>query len=97
VWWLASAQDLHPVEDRVSTLYVEKSHVDRDRQCRRPRQPRTHRPGARGTRSHHIMSSPDRAGVHTGGSSLADFADSLLAAWWGRTYRPKPLLGVRTA
>ncbi len=30
MWWLASPQDLHRVEDRVSTVYVERSHVDRD-------------------------------------------------------------------
>jgi CRISPR-associated protein Cas1 len=30
MWWLAKPQDLHRVEDRVSTLYVEKSHIDRD-------------------------------------------------------------------
>lgn len=30
MWWLSGAQDLHRVEDRVSTVYVERSHVDRD-------------------------------------------------------------------
>lgn len=30
MWWLAGPQDLHRVEDRVSTVYVERSHVDRD-------------------------------------------------------------------
>ncbi|ABD09417.1 CRISPR-associated protein, Cas1 family [Frankia casuarinae] len=30
MWWLSNPQDLHRVEDRVSTLYVEKCHVDRD-------------------------------------------------------------------
>lgn len=30
MWWLANPQDLHRVEDRLSTLYVERSHVDRD-------------------------------------------------------------------
>ncbi|EIV92929.1 type I-E CRISPR-associated endonuclease Cas1e [Frankia sp. QA3] len=29
MWWLSDPQDLHRVEDRISTLYVEKSHVDR--------------------------------------------------------------------
>ncbi len=29
MWWLANPQDLHRVEDRVSTVYVERSHVDR--------------------------------------------------------------------
>lgn len=29
MWWLAGPQDLHRVEDRVSTVYVERSHVDR--------------------------------------------------------------------
>jgi CRISP-associated protein Cas1 len=29
VWWLANPQDLHRVEDRVSTVYIERSHVDR--------------------------------------------------------------------
>ena len=30
MWWLADPHDLHRVSDRVSTVYVEKSHVDRD-------------------------------------------------------------------
>lgn len=30
MWWLAGPQDIHRIEDRVSTLYVEKCHVDRD-------------------------------------------------------------------
>jgi CRISPR-associated protein Cas1 len=30
MWWLAGPQDLHRIEDRVSTLYVEKCHIDRD-------------------------------------------------------------------
>lgn len=30
MWWLASPQDLHRVEDRLSTVYVERCHVDRD-------------------------------------------------------------------
>jgi CRISPR-associated protein Cas1 len=30
VWWVSGPQDLHRVEDRVSTLYVEKCHIDRD-------------------------------------------------------------------
>ena len=30
MWWLANPQDLHRVEDRLSTLYVERSHIDRD-------------------------------------------------------------------
>jgi CRISPR-associated protein Cas1 len=29
MWWLSDVQDLHRVEDRLSTLYVEHSHVDR--------------------------------------------------------------------
>lgn len=29
MWWLAEPQDLHRVEDRVSSVYVERSHVDR--------------------------------------------------------------------
>jgi len=29
VWWLADPQDLHRVSDRVSTVYVERCHVDR--------------------------------------------------------------------
>jgi CRISPR-associated protein Cas1 len=29
MWWLANPQDLHRVEDRVSTVYIERSHVDR--------------------------------------------------------------------
>lgn len=30
MWWLAGPQDLHRIEDRLSTVYVERSHVDRD-------------------------------------------------------------------
>lgn len=30
MWWLAGPQDLHRIEDRVSTLYIERSHIDRD-------------------------------------------------------------------
>src|SRR6187399_165478 len=30
MWWLANPQDLHRIEDRLSTLYVERSHIDRD-------------------------------------------------------------------
>lgn len=30
MWWLADPQDLHRVEDRLSTLYVERCHIDRD-------------------------------------------------------------------
>ncbi len=30
MWWLVEPQDLHRVEDRISTVYVERSHVDRD-------------------------------------------------------------------
>lgn len=30
MWWVSRPQDLHRVEDRVSTLYVEKCHIDRD-------------------------------------------------------------------
>ncbi|TDC19417.1 type I-E CRISPR-associated endonuclease Cas1 [Streptomyces sp. 8K308] len=29
-WWRAGAQDLHRMEDRISSLYVERCHVDRD-------------------------------------------------------------------
>lgn len=29
MWWKADAADLHRVEDRISTLYVERCHVDR--------------------------------------------------------------------
>lgn len=29
MWWLADPQDLHRVSDRVSTVYVERCHVDR--------------------------------------------------------------------
>ncbi|HOU24335.1 MAG TPA: type I-E CRISPR-associated endonuclease Cas1e, partial [Anaerolineae bacterium] len=29
MWWLADVQDVHRIEDRLSTLYVEHSHVDR--------------------------------------------------------------------
>ena len=30
MWWLADPQDLHRVSDRLSTIYVERCHVDRD-------------------------------------------------------------------
>lgn len=30
MWWLAGPQDLYRVEDRLSTVYVERCHVDRD-------------------------------------------------------------------
>lgn len=30
MWWLARPQDLHRIEDRLSTIYVERCHVDRD-------------------------------------------------------------------
>ncbi len=30
MWWLSGPQDLHRIEDRVSTVYVERCHVDRD-------------------------------------------------------------------
>ncbi|HEY0636167.1 MAG TPA: type I-E CRISPR-associated endonuclease Cas1e [Pseudonocardiaceae bacterium] len=30
MWWLADPLDLHRVEDRLSTVYVERCHVDRD-------------------------------------------------------------------
>ena len=30
MWWLSNPHDLHRVEDRVSTLYVERCHIDRD-------------------------------------------------------------------
>lgn len=30
MWWNADAGDIHRVEDRVSTIYVERCHVDRD-------------------------------------------------------------------
>lgn len=30
MWWLAGPQDLHRIEDRLSTVYVERCHVDRD-------------------------------------------------------------------
>jgi len=30
MWWKAEAVDLHRIEDRVSTVYVERCHVDRD-------------------------------------------------------------------
>lgn len=29
MWWLANPQDLHRIEDCLSTIYVERSHVDR--------------------------------------------------------------------
>lgn len=30
MWWLADPQDLHRISDRISTVYVERCHVDRD-------------------------------------------------------------------
>jgi CRISPR-associated protein Cas1 len=30
MWWLSDPQDLHRVEDRLSTIYVERCHIDRD-------------------------------------------------------------------
>ena len=30
MWWLARPQDLHRIEDRLSSVYVERCHVDRD-------------------------------------------------------------------
>lgn len=30
MWWLAGTQDLHRIEDRLSTVYIERCHVDRD-------------------------------------------------------------------
>ena len=30
MWWRAGVQDLHRVSDRVSSIYVERSHIDRD-------------------------------------------------------------------
>ncbi|MCI0686539.1 MAG: type I-E CRISPR-associated endonuclease Cas1e [Sporichthyaceae bacterium] len=30
MWWLANPQDLHRIEDRLSTVYVERCHIDRD-------------------------------------------------------------------
>ena len=30
MWWLANPLDLHRIEDRLSTVYVERCHVDRD-------------------------------------------------------------------
>ena len=30
MWWLSEPHDLHRVEERISTVYVERSHVDRD-------------------------------------------------------------------
>jgi len=30
MWWLAGPQDLYRIEDRLSTVYVERCHVDRD-------------------------------------------------------------------
>ena len=30
MWWHADAQEIHRVQDRVSTIYVERCHVDRD-------------------------------------------------------------------
>lgn len=29
-WWKARPQDLHRVEDRISSIYVERTHIDRD-------------------------------------------------------------------
>lgn len=29
-WWKAGPQDLHRIEDRISSLYVERCHIDRD-------------------------------------------------------------------
>ncbi|MET9870861.1 type I-E CRISPR-associated endonuclease Cas1, partial [Streptomyces sp. NPDC006386] len=29
-WWKARPQDLHRLEDRISSLYVERCHIDRD-------------------------------------------------------------------
>ena len=53
MWWLSDPQDLHRVEDRLSTVYVERCHVDRDenavvlvnseRTVRSPRRSRRHR------------------------------------------------------
>src|SRR4051794_33986655 len=30
MWWLSRPQDLHRIEDRLSTVYVERCHIDRD-------------------------------------------------------------------
>lgn len=30
MWWLSGPQDLHRIEDRLSTVYIERSHIDRD-------------------------------------------------------------------
>ena len=30
MWWQADAQDLHQVSDRISSVYVERCHIDRD-------------------------------------------------------------------
>jgi CRISPR-associated protein Cas1 len=30
MWWLADPQDLHRISDRLSTIYVERCHVDRE-------------------------------------------------------------------
>ena len=30
MWWLSGPQDLHRIEDRLSTLYAERCHIDRD-------------------------------------------------------------------
>jgi CRISPR-associated protein Cas1 len=30
MWSLSGPQDLHRIEDRLSTVYVERSHIDRD-------------------------------------------------------------------
>lgn len=29
-WWKATPQDLHRIEDRISSIYVERTHIDRD-------------------------------------------------------------------
>lgn len=48
MWWLSDTQDVHRLEDRVSILYVEHSHVDRDENAivLINRQHRVHVPGA---------------------------------------------------
>jgi CRISPR-associated protein Cas1 len=30
MWWLANPQDLHRVSDRLSSIYVDRCHIDRD-------------------------------------------------------------------
>ncbi|MGW4816777.1 hypothetical protein ACWEPB_34755 [Kitasatospora cineracea] len=30
IWWKAHPHDLHRLSDRVSSVYVERSHIDRD-------------------------------------------------------------------